>query len=216
MPNSKSTDGAIRQKNKAKILSAAKQEFVTYGFKGASIKRIAERAELPRANIHYYFENKDDLYKQLLNEILAMWNSNYETLNGEHTAKVSLSAYIRTKVMYSKTDPDASRIFASEIIHGAPHLTPYLSDEFKVWVQDKVSVIQSWIDDGQINAVNPYHLLFLIWGATQHYADFNVQVTSAMDKAEMTDKDFEEVVSSLTNIILTGCGINLGNDNEMH
>lgn len=203
----KSTNGAIRQKNKTKILTAAKQEFVTYGFKGASIKRIAERAQLPRANIHYYFENKDDLYKQLLNEILAMWNSNYETLNGDHSAKESLSTYIRAKVLYSKTDPDASRIFASEIIHGASHLKPYLADEFKCWVQSKVLVIQSWINDGQIAAVNPYHLLFLIWGATQHYADFNVQVTSAMDKAEMTDQDFEDVVTSLTQIILTGCGI---------
>jgi len=210
LSNTKSVDGVIRQKNKAKILTAAKKEFVTYGFKGASIKRIAERANLPRANIHYYFENKDDLYKQLLNEILAMWNSNYETLNGDHSAEESLSAYIRAKVLYSKIDPDASRIFASEIIHGAPHLKSYLADEFKHWVQSKVSVIQSWIDDGQITAVNPYHLLFLIWGATQHYADFNVQVTSAMDKTEMSDQDFEDVVISLTHIILTGCGISIG------
>jgi TetR/AcrR family transcriptional regulator len=203
----KSVDGNIRKKNKAKILVAAKKEFVTYGYKGASIKRIAERADLPRANIHYYFENKADLYQQLLNEILEMWNSSYDTLNGEHSAKASLTAYIRAKVMYSKTDPEASRIFASEIIHGAPHLSQYLSVEFKTWVQSKVAVIQGWINDGQLNVINPYHLLFLIWGATQHYADFNVQVTSAMNKAQMTEQDFDEVVASLTTIILTGCGV---------
>ncbi|PCI61404.1 MAG: TetR family transcriptional regulator [Gammaproteobacteria bacterium] len=207
MSKEKSVDGAIRQKNKQKILTAAKQEFVTYGFKGASIKRIAERAGLPRANIHYYFENKDDLYQQLLSEILTLWNSSYDTLNSEHSAKESLTAYIRAKVMYSKEDPDASRIFASEIIHGAPHLKNYLSDEFKVWVQSKVAVIQGWIDDGQLNAINPHHLLFLIWGATQHYADFSVQVTSAMDKNELSEQDFEDVVESLTTIILTGCGL---------
>ena len=207
MSKAKSVDGAIRQKNKQKILTAAKQEFVTYGFKGASIKRIAERADLPRANIHYYFENKDDLYQQLLSEILTVWNSSYDTLNSEHSAKESLTDYIRAKVMYSKEDPDASRIFASEIIHGAPQLKSYLSDEFKQWVQSKVTVIQGWIDDGQLNAINPYHLLFLIWGATQHYADFNVQVISAMDKESLSEQDFEEVVSSLTTIILTGCGI---------
>ena len=207
MSTTKSVDGAIRQKNKAKILIAAKQEFVTFGFKGASIKRIAERADLPRANIHYYFENKEDLYQQLLNEILTAWNSSYDTLNGEHSAKESLMAYIRAKVMYSKEDPDASRIFASEIIHGAPLLQNYLSVEFKRWVQSKVAVIQAWIDDGQLNAINPYHLLFLIWGATQHYADFNVQVNAAMNKEQLNEEDFEEVISSLTTIILTGCGI---------
>lgn len=207
MSVSKSSDGAIRRKNKAKIFAAAKQEFVTYGFKGSSIKRIAERANIPRANIHYYFKNKEDLYRQLLNEILEMWNSRYDSLTNELTAKASLTSYIRAKVMYSKTDPEASRIFASEIIHGAPHLKDYLADEFKIWVESKVTVIQNWIDDGQIRPINPYHLLFLIWSASQHYADFNVQVTSAMGKNSLDEQDFEEVVESLTTIILTGCGI---------
>ncbi|WDE14056.1 TetR/AcrR family transcriptional regulator [Thalassomonas haliotis] len=207
MSSAKSQDGNIRQKNKALILTAAKKEFVTYGFKGASIKRIAERANIPRTNIHYYYKNKIDLYQQLLNDILETWNQRFDTLTAEDNAKEALTAYIRAKVMYSKTDPDASRIFASEIIHGAPHLKPYLAKEFKEWVQGKTAVIQSWIDQGQINPVNPYHLLFLIWGASQHYADFNVQVLSAMDKQEMSNDDYEDVVTSLTSIILSGCGI---------
>ena len=207
MSAAKSQDGNIRQKNKALILNAAKEEFVTYGFKGASIKRIAERANIPRTNIHYYYKNKIDLYQQLLNDILETWNRRFDTLTEQDNAKDALTAYIRAKVMYSKTDPDASRIFASEIIHGAPHLKPYLATEFKEWVQGKAAVIQAWIDQGQINPINPYHLLFLIWGASQHYADFNVQVLSAMDKTEMNHDDFEDVAASLTSIILTGCGI---------
>ena len=199
--------GHVRHKNQRLILEAAKKEFVTYGFKGASIKRIAERAGLPRANIHYYFSNKTELYQQLLNQILAAWNSEFDTLNAEDDAKTALSAYIRAKVMYSKTDPDASRIFASEIIHGAPHLNAYLSTDFKLWVQQKVTVIEAWIEQGQINPLNPLHLLFLIWGATQHYADFNVQVLAAMDQTQMQPDDFEEVVVSLTTMILAGCGI---------
>ncbi|NQZ10270.1 MAG: TetR family transcriptional regulator C-terminal domain-containing protein [Algicola sp.] len=203
----KPTDGNIRQKNKTLIFDAAKTEFVTYGFKGASIKRIAERAGLPRANIHYYFDNKTDLYQQLLNQILAVWNARFDTFDESDDAKTALSAYIRAKVMYSKTDPEGSRLFASEIIHGAPHLKPYLDDEFKQWVKRKTRVIEAWIMQGKIKPVNPLHLLFLIWSATQHYADFNVQVTSAMDKPQLDDQDFEEVVKSLTSIILGGCGI---------
>ncbi len=205
--NKKTADGNIRQKNKTLIFDAAKTEFVTYGFKGASIKRIAERAGLPRANIHYYFDNKTDLYQQLLNQILAVWNARFDTFDESDDAKTALSAYIRAKVMYSKTDPEGSRLFASEIIHGAPHLKPYLDDEFKQWVKRKTRVIEAWIMQGKIKPVNPLHLLFLIWSATQHYADFNVQVTSAMDKPQLDDQDFEEVVKSLTSIILGGCGI---------
>jgi TetR/AcrR family transcriptional regulator len=203
----KTADGNIRQKNKTLIFDAAKTEFVTYGFKGASIKRIAERAGLPRANIHYYFDDKTDLYQQLLNQILDVWNARFDTFGESDDAKTALSTYIRAKVMYSKTDPEGSRLFASEIIHGAPHLKPYLDDEFKQWVKRKTRVIEAWVMQGKIKPVNPFHLLFLIWSATQHYADFSVQVTSAMDKPQLDEQDFEEVVKSLTSIILGGCGI---------
>lgn len=207
MAKGKMSEGNIRQKNKALIFNAAKEEFVTYGFKGASIKRIAERANIARANIHYYFQDKTDLYQQLLSNIIEVWNTDYDTLNADHEPKVALSAYIRAKVMHSKDDPYSSRIFASELIHGAPILNDYLNSDFKEWLKSKVTVIDTWVEKGLIDKVNPHHLLFLIWSSTQHYADFNVQVLAALDKEAMDDDDFEEVVASLTQIILKGCGI---------
>jgi TetR/AcrR family transcriptional regulator len=199
--------GDIRKKNKALILNAAKKEFVTFGFKGASIKRIAERANIPRANIHYYFANKMALYQELLSNIVSIWKSKFDALNINEDPKSALSAYIRSKVLYSRDDPDASRIFASEIIHGAPVLNDYLNSDFKVWVQTKVDVIQYWIKQELIDDVNPYHLLFLIWGATQHYADFHVQVLAAMDKQKMDEESFDAIVDSITTIVLKGCGV---------
>lgn len=207
MVNKKTEVGDIRKKNKALILNAAKKEFVTFGFKGASVKRIAERANIPRANIHYYFANKMELYQALLSHIVSIWNSKFDSLSIDDDPKTALSAYIRSKVMYSRDDPDASRIFASEIIHGAPVLNDYLTSDFKIWVQTKVDVIQFWIQQKLIDDINPYHLLFLIWGATQHYADFNVQVLAAMDKQEMDEQSFEAVVDTITTIVLKGCGV---------
>ena len=201
------TEGNIRKKNKALILQAAKIEFVDHGFKGASIKRIGERAGIPRANIHYYFKDKTDIYQQLLASILDAWNSHDDALNAEMSPKESLSAYIKAKVLFSRDEPNGSKIFASEIIHGAPVLADYLSEDFKAWVKLKVATIESWIEQQLIDPINPYHLLFLIWSSTQHYADFNVQVLSALDKTEMTDDDYQAVIDSLTSIILKGCGV---------
>jgi TetR/AcrR family transcriptional regulator len=204
----KMSEGNIRQKNKAIIFKAAKKEFVTHGFKGASIKRIAERANIARANIHYYFKDKTDLYQQLLSNIVEIWNTDYGTFTVDQDPKVALTAYIRAKVMHSKTDPYSSRIFASELIHGAPILSEYLNSDFKEWLHNQVTVIDAWVEKGLIDKVNSLHLLFLIWSSTQHYADFNVQVVVALDKEVMDDDDYEEVVASLTKIILKGCGIN--------
>jgi len=203
----KTVEGAVRQKNKGLIFNAAKKEFVTFGFKGASIKRIAERAGLPRTNIHYYFADKEDLYRQLLSDILQVWNSSFGNFSVTDEPKVALRAYIRAKVLFSQTDPDASRLFASEIIHGAPFLHDYLQTDFRLWVTEKVSIINTWQAQGKIKPVNAYHVLFIIWSATQHYADFACQVTAAMAKPSLTDEDFEQVVDSLTQIILTGIGL---------
>lgn len=204
----KEPTGQIRKKNIALILNAAKSEFVTHGFKGASIKRIAERANIPRANIHYYFVDKTDLYQQLLNEIIVSWNTSFDTLSVDDDPKTILTAYIHEKIMHAKHDPDGSKIFASEVIHGAPILKDYLHTAFKQWLDEKVTVIETWIERGQIDAIDPYHLLFLIWSSTQHYADFNLQILAGFGKEAMTDDDFNDVIGSLTTIILKGCGLN--------
>ena len=125
-------------------------------------------------------------------------------VNDDDTPRDTLEAYIRAKIMYSKTNPSESRLFASEIIHGAPYLSNYLSCTFREWVNQKSSVIQSWIDKGEMDPIDPTNLLFLIWGATQHYADFGVQVLAAMDKDKFTDDDFEIIADNLTHIILKG------------
>ena len=199
--------GRIRQQNQELIFAAAQNEFVDHGFKGASIKRIAERAGLPRANIHYYYKNKLALYEAVLGDIVQTWNSSFDTIHAEDDPKEALTAYIRAKVMYSKTHPSASRIFASEIIHGAPHLQEYLQGEFYDWMQQKITAIESWIAAGKMTPIDPLYLLFFIWGATQHYADFGVQVLAAMNKENLTSSEFEDIADSLVNLVLRGCGI---------
>ncbi len=200
--------GRIRQKNQLRIIAAAEEEFVTFGFKGASMKRIAERAELPRANIHYYFKNKVDLYAAVLGDIVEVWNSTVADINPEDDPKETLTAYIRAKVLSAKDNPNASRIFASEIIHGAPHIGQYLKQDYRVAILNITNGFQSWIDQGKMDAIDPMHLLFMIWGSTQHYADFGVQVRAAMDKDELDDDDFERIIASITHIILKGVGLN--------
>lgn len=200
-------NGKVRQKNVEIILRAAEQEFVSYGFKGASIKRIAERAQLPRANIHYYFASKTELYGTILEDILQHWNATFDHLSPEDDPATVLAAYIREKVMYSKTNPLASRIFASEIIHGAPHLSHYLKTGFRTWIQQKTRIIQHWIDQGKLDPVEPAYLLFLIWGATQHYADFGVQICAALGKKKLNNQDYHHIADTLITIVLKGCGL---------
>lgn len=206
-PENKYKIGKIRTDNRAKILSIAEMEFAEFGYKGASMMNIAKRANMPRANVHYYFKNKLELYKKILADILQLWNQAFNQINPEDNPADAIGAYIKAKVMYSKTNPLASKIFANEIIHGAPRISDYLNSDFREWLKSKSVVIEHWIKQGKMDPVDPLFLIMLIWSATQHYADFSTQVNAVLDKNKLTDQDFEDIANNLTHIILKGCGI---------
>ena len=207
MSTQKYKTGAIRERNNENILAAAEQEFVLHGFKGTSMQAIADRAGVPKANIHYYFKNKGNLYRALLENILTTWNEVLSDINADSDPAHILSLFIRTKIRLSYTHPNASKIFAMEIIQGPPFLMTHLRTNMREWVRGRAGVMQQWIDQGRMAPVDPVQLIFLIWSSTQHYADFQVQVLMVENKAEYEKQDFDRVADFLTDIILRGCGL---------
>lgn len=203
--------GRVRAYKQKKILRAAEQEFEQYGYGGARIKRIAERADLPKPNIHYYYKNKHALYLAVLDGVLSLWNSAFDNIHADHDPAEAIEKYIRAKLDYSRRNAIAARIFASEIIHGAPNLTNYLQTESRQWMTQKSQVIRQWIQQGKLAPIDPLHLIFLIWGATQHYADYHAQIALIYGKAELDDSDYESITQSISHIILTGCGLSSAN-----
>ena len=203
-PNKK--EGRIRQENIAAILTAAEDQFVLNGFRGTTIQAVADAAGLPKANVLYYFKTKSDLYGEVLANILNLWNSSFDQVTADDDPALALADYIRAKVELSRTHPKASRIYASEVIHGAPYLSKYLRQSHSDWARSRAPVIQAWVDQGRMDPIDPAHLLFLIWGATQHYADFGAQVTKVIGR-KLTKKDYDGATESLIHIILKGCGL---------
>lgn len=203
----KQKTGNIRNRNNLIILQAAQDEFVLHGYKGTSMQSIADRAGLPKANIHYYFKNKANLYRAVLENILTTWNQVLADMNEDSDPADVLRKFIRSKMQLSYTNPNGSKIFAMEIIQGAPHLKEYISKDMRAWVKEKTTVIESWIQQGKMRAVDPTHLIFMIWATTQHYADFNTQVLEITNRREYDDEEIDRITGFLTDIILTGLGL---------
>ncbi len=194
----------IAQENERKILDAGQAVFAEYGLHGATMDRIAAGAGLSKPNLHYYFAAKIDLYVAVLHRTLRIWESTLTKLDPLGDPAEELSRYIIEKVEMSRLHPLASRVFASEILRGAPALHQYLSTELRELVETKAEVIRGWITEGKLAPVDPQHLIFLIWSATQHYADFLPQVLAVTGKARFQAKDFQAVEHSLTQILLRG------------
>ncbi len=199
--------GKIRDKNFELILNAAREEFVLKGFSGASIQAIADRAGIPKANVHYYFKKKSNLYVAVLDRILHLWNDYFDEITVDDDPAQVLDSFIRKKVELSYSFPRSSKLFAMEIIQGAPHLKDYMRNEMRPWVRNIIKVFEIWISQGKIKAVDPTHLIFLIWSSTQHYADFDVQVLTIMNRAEYEESMVNEIADFLSQVILSGVGL---------
>ena len=169
----------IQQKNRSAILDAALDVFSQYGFRGATLDQIAATAGLSKPNLLYYFPSKEAIHAQLLSSLLDLWLDPLRAMNPTGDPVSEILTYARRKLDLSRDYPRESRLFANEMLQGAPHLTATLP-ALKMLVDDKASVIAAWSKTGQIAMLDPYHLIFLIWAQTQHYADFDVQVRAVL------------------------------------
>ena len=197
----------IRHAAEADILLAAEAVFARTGFSGATMAEIAEKAGLPKANLHYYFRTKAALYRAVLDNTLTLWLAETSGIQRDAHPATALGEYIRAKMRLTATHPDASRVFANEMLHGAPQIGGYLRRELKALIDEKSLVIAHWAEQGLMDPVDARHLFFTIWASTQTYADFQPQVCAVMGKAKLTRADFERATEQLVRVVLKGCGV---------
>ncbi len=198
---------ANRRANEARILRAAESIFADRGFGGATTAAIAAAAKLPKANIHYYFGTKKQLYRAVLDNILSLWLAPMDDIHTGADPAEAITSYIRTKIWYSKTRPSASKVFANELLHGAPQLDGYLGGHLRELVEEKAAVLNTWIKDGRMAPVDTVHLFFLIWASTQTYADFEVQVAAVLGKKRLGKADYDQAQATVTQMVLAACGL---------
>jgi TetR/AcrR family transcriptional regulator len=194
----------IQAENEERILDAALDVFAAYGFRGATVDQIAVLAGMTKPNLLYYFRRKQDIYLAVLNRTHEMWLKPLEALDAAGDPASEITAYIDRKLEMSRQSPKASRLFAMEIIQGAPVLGPVLSSRLRKLVDEKAAVIRRWIEEGRVAPIDPYHLIFTIWATTQHYADFEVQVRAVLGARADRDAHFETARATLDQVLVKG------------
>ena len=204
--------GRIRQRQEGAMLKAAEKVFARAGFQGATMAEIADLAGAPKATLHYYFGSKEELYRAVLDNILNLWLAETESITADADPTSALTAYVRAKMRLSARRPDASRVFANEIVHGATHIGEYLRTELKKTVEARAAVIDHWAAEGRILPVDATHLFFTIWAATQTYADFDSQVCAVLGKTRLSAADHQRATEHVLTVVLRTCGLPCASD----
>jgi TetR/AcrR family transcriptional regulator len=197
----------VGRENLVRILKAAEEVFAETGFGGATMAEIADKAGLPKANLHYYFGTKEELYRAVLDDILAVWLTPIAAVRPEADPAEALADYVRAKMKATRERPHASRVFANEVLHGAPQIERYLSHDLRRIVDEKAAVLDGWIAAGRMAPVDTRHFFFMIWALTQHYADFAVQVRLVLDKTHLDRKNWDHITAEVTRLVLRAAGL---------
>lgn len=197
----------IREANEARILRAAEKTFAVHGFRGATTESIANEAGLPKANVHYYFKTKANLYREVLKDILQDWMEAAAAFEAEQDPERALRTYVTAKMQFSRARPYGSRVWASEIMRGAPVMERFLGTTLKAWVNARVRIIRSWISAGKIRSVDPESLLYMIWAVTQHYADFERQIVILNGGSRFDERQYQEKTEQVVRLILGSVGV---------
>ena len=186
----------IQQRNRRAILDAALDVFSTEGFRGATLDQIAKEAGLSKPNLLYYFASKEAIYTELLRILLETWLKPLRELDPGGDPIGEIVAYVRRKLQMSRDYPRESRLFANEIVQGAPRIMGFIENDLRRVLDAEVAVVANWVDEGRIACRDPRHLIFSIWATTQHYADFDAQVRAVVGGAG--DRHFEDADAFLS------------------
>ena len=194
----------IQREKRDVILEAALNVFSTHGFRGSTIDQIAEAAGMSKPNLLYYFRRKEDIHETLMRRLLDTWLAPLREIDDVGDPVTEIRSYIRRKLEMARDFPRESRLFANEILQGAPRIMPLLEGELKSLVDEKAEIIKGWMRAGRIAPTDPRHLIFSIWATTQHYADFDVQVRAVLGPDRGSEGRFEDAARFLEQLFLNG------------
>jgi TetR/AcrR family transcriptional regulator len=183
----------IQEKNRAAILEAALDVFSQHGFRGATLDQIAQAAGLSKPNVLYYFPSKEAIHQELLSGLMDVWLEPLRAFSDEGDPIEAILDYVCRKLQMSRTMPRESRLFANEVVQGAPRFGTEITGMLKDLVDEKAAIIRRWSEAGKIAPLDPYHLIFSIWATTQHYADFDAQVRGILQPRDNSHFDDAEV-----------------------
>ena len=192
-----------RERLEQDILAAAKRLFAQRGFGGVSLDHIAREVGASKQNLLYYFPSKEELYRRVLHGVLDVWLSYMDALSQrQDDPELALREYIAGKLRFSREHPDDSRVYANEVVSGAPIFSAEIAERVIPALQADVAIFNRWAEQGLCRPVDGRHLMILLWASTQVYADWASQISLVLGKPKLDAEDFSAAESLIVDMVL--------------
>ena len=114
----------------------------------------------------------------------------------------ALREYIAGKLRFSREHPDDSRVYANEVVSGAPIFSAEIAERVIPALQADVAIFNRWAEQGLCRPVDGRHLMILLWASTQVYADWASQISLVLGKKKLGSEDFAAAETLIVDMVL--------------
>ena len=143
-----------------KIIEAAETVFHEKGFDGARMQEIADKANINKGLLHYYFKSKDALFDAIFNMAIKRMSGNINSiLKMEISLDEKIDLIIDSYMNLLLRNSSLPRFVITELNKDSDRfIKKYLSGEINNVFAKFIDSVQKEIDAGKIKAIDPKHL----------------------------------------------------------
>jgi TetR/AcrR family transcriptional regulator len=160
--------GVRAERTRRAILQAAEPLFAERGFASTRLEDVAERVGIRRASLVYYFKNKSELYREVLNGVFTELLHRHErALGNPGSLAERVERSVNVWVDYVVERPSVMRLMLREVADGKRSSVPEaLATHMAPVFAELIKTIQQGQSDGEMRAIDPMHFLMTTAGAT--------------------------------------------------
>ncbi|VTY39992.1 HTH-type transcriptional repressor NicS [Xylophilus ampelinus] len=193
-------------RSQAAILLAARDEFANHGLAGARVDRIAERADVNKRLIYYYFGSKDDLFLAVLERTYADIREAEQRLHLDEVEPVeAIRQLISFTWHYYLEHPEFITLLNSENLHKAVHLKR--SDRIQEMNSPLVQLLDGILERGRREhlfhaGIDPIQLYISIASLCYFYLSNNPTLSAIFGRDLRAPKAMAQRLSHMTELVL--------------
>ncbi len=192
------------------ILEAALREFSARGYSGARVQTIAERADVNKAMLYYYFQNKENLYCSVLRHIGSKWFPRvFPILLESSDLERRVRRFVSTYFDFFSTHPEVGRLILREMSGGGEYLNKVIREWFKEMPVRPYELVTGMLRHemakGAVRETEPTQTLLSVIGMCVIYFAGRPVIQTILDIRPEDEMEFlEERKESIVDLILYG------------
>lgn len=192
----------VRKHRTSRILDAAEIEFSKAGYDGASVQAIADRADLQKRQVLYFFQSKKNLYRATIERIFAEWGS-LDLDEWEGSPPEIIASYIDNIFEIVAGRSHRSKLVISEMMRGGQAAIPVMvGRDSREGMKRVLERLERWMDRGEMRRTDPLQYIFMLWSFQHFYVAFEPEVAYFLDKKEMGADDWVRIREHVKEVAL--------------